>query len=72
MTTTSPTPAAERMRRHRERRREGFRCLWIELHETELDALIREGLLEQMSRNDENAIADALYGHLKRTLVVPT
>jgi hypothetical protein len=59
------------MRRHRARRREGMRCLWIELHETELDALIREGLLAPTSRNDENAIADALYGHLERTLVLP-
>jgi hypothetical protein len=71
MMTTSPTPAAERMRRHRERRREGFHCLWIELHETELDALVRSGLLESTSRDNENAIADALYGHLERTLVLP-
>jgi hypothetical protein len=69
MSATSPTPAAERMRRHRERRREGLRCLWVELHETELDALVRKGLLE--SRNDENAIADALYAHLQRTLGAP-
>jgi hypothetical protein len=58
------------MRRHRERRREGLRCLWVELHETELNALVREGLLEPASRCDENAIADALYRHLERTLVV--
>jgi hypothetical protein len=56
------------MRRHRERRREGLRCLWIELHETELEALARMGLLEPTSRHDENAIADALYAHLERTL----
>ena len=56
------------MRRHRERRREGLRCLWIELHETELDALVRVGLLEPQLRHDENAIADALYAHLGRTL----
>ena len=59
------------MRRHRERRREGLRCLWVELHETELDALVRKGLLEPQSRNDENAIADALYAHLQRTLGPP-
>jgi hypothetical protein len=68
MSAVSPTPAAERMRRHRERRREGLRCLWVELHETELDALVREGLLELEFRHDENAIADALYAHLDRTL----
>ena len=71
MSAASPTPAAERMRRHRERRREGLRCLWVELHETELDALVRAGLLEPQSRHDENAIADALYAHLGRTLGAP-
>ena len=65
---TTPSPAAERMRRHRERRREGVRCLWVELHDTEIDALIRKGLLKPETRHDENAIADALYGHLERTL----
>ena len=69
MSFASLTPAAERMRRHRERQREGLRCLWIELHETELDALVRVGLLEPQLRRDENAIADALYAHLERTLV---
>ena len=66
--TASPTPAAERMRRHRERRREGMRCLLIELHETEIDALVQRGLLSAETRNDQNAIADALYDHLERTL----
>ena len=71
MHAASPTPAAERMRRHRERRREGLRCLWVEVHETELDAFVRAGLLEPQSRHDENAIADALYAHLERTLEPP-
>ena len=71
MSAASPSPAAERMRRHRERRREGLRSLWVELHETGLDALVRAGLLEPQSRHDENAIADALYAHLERTLVSP-
>jgi hypothetical protein len=59
------------MRRHRERRREGLRCLWVELHETELDALVRAGLLEPQLRHDENAMADVLYAHLERTLEPP-
>jgi len=37
--------AAERMRLHRERRRKGLRCLTIELRESEIDALVRMGLL---------------------------
>jgi len=38
--------AAERMRLHREFRREGMRCLWIELHATEIDSLIQKGGLQ--------------------------
>ena len=44
-TSPVPSPAAERMRRHRERQRDGLRCLTIELRETEIGALIQKGLL---------------------------
>jgi hypothetical protein len=54
------------MRRHRQRRREGLRSLSIELRETEIDALIRAGLLEEQSRDDSNAVVGALYGLLDR------
>ena len=60
--------AAERMRRHRERRRDGLRCLIIELRETEIDALIWRGLLNDETRNDPGAIIDALYAFLDDTL----
>ena len=62
------SPGAARMRLHRERRWRGLRCLTIELRETEVDALIRGGLLEQETRNDRNAVLEALYGHFNRTL----
>ena len=75
MTATPPTErpcsaAAERMRLHRERRRNGMRCLTIELRETEIDALIREGLLKPETRNDPSAVSDALYAFLDGTLGV--
>ena len=57
--------AAERMRRYRERRREGLRCLMIELRETEIDALIRDGLLKPETRNDPGA---QIAGAQRRTL----
>jgi hypothetical protein len=60
--------AAERMRRHRERRRDGLRCVVVELRDTEIDGLIRKGLLKSETRNNRNAIIDALYVHLDRTL----
>jgi hypothetical protein len=60
--------AAERMRRHRQRRRDGLRCLNVELRETEIDTLIRRGLLNNEMRNDPGAIMDALYAFLDSTL----
>ena len=68
ISSPSISAAAERMRRHRERRREGLRCLMIELRETEIDELIRKGLLKLEMRNDTNAIIEGLYAHLDRTL----
>jgi hypothetical protein len=63
MMTNPPTaapathsPAAERMRLHRERRRKGLRCLTIELRETEIDALVRNGFLKADARNDPYTI----------------
>jgi hypothetical protein len=46
------SPAAERMRLHRERRKSGMRCLMIELRETEIDALIRKGFLKAERHQD--------------------
>jgi hypothetical protein len=60
--------AAERMRRHRQRRRDGLRCLNVELRETEIDALIGLKLLTAETRNDPGAVCEALYAHLDRTL----
>jgi hypothetical protein len=60
--------AALRMRRHRERRRDGLRCMTIELRETEITALIRNGLLKEDVRSDLRAVKTAFYGFLDRTL----
>ena len=71
LTSTEPidrSTAADRMRLHRQRRRAGMRCLMIELRETEIDALIRKGLLKGDMRNDASAIIDALYAHLDQAL----
>jgi hypothetical protein len=69
--TTEPaarSPAAERMRRFRQRQRQGLRCLTIQLRETEIDALVRKGLLNAEMRNDLAAVSEALYAHLDQTL----
>ena len=60
--------ATRRMRAHRDRRRKGLRCIRVELRETEVDVLIRKGLLKPDARNDASAIRDALHVHFDPTL----
>jgi hypothetical protein len=45
MNEANISSAAERMRRHRKRRRNGLRCLPIEISETDIEGLTRLGLL---------------------------
>lgn len=62
--TTLPTAAltaAERQRAYRERRRQGLRCVSLEIRNSEVDALVRKQLLKLETRNDLGAIIDALY-----------
>ena len=63
--TIESSAAAKRMRYHRERRREGIRCVTLELRETEI---IRRKLLEAGARNDLRAIRSAIHLHLDDTL----
>ena len=64
----SISPAALRMRRHRKLRREGLRCLTIQLRETEIDMLICKALLKPEARDDRNAIVNALHAHFDLAL----
>jgi hypothetical protein len=52
-------------------RRQGLRHFGIDLKESEIDALIRKGLLPRESRMDRAAVRNALYGFLDRTLREP-
>jgi hypothetical protein len=63
-----PSAAAERMRLYRERRRQGLRCITVELRETEIDALVRRGLMKAEMRNDMYAVRRALYRYLDQAL----
>jgi hypothetical protein len=66
--SASPTAPALRMRRHRERRRRGLRCLTVELRDREIDALVRRGLLTAETRNVVLEINAAFYKFLDLTL----
>jgi hypothetical protein len=56
------------MRQHRERRRKGLFCLVLEIRASEINTLVRKGLLKSETRNSERAIRQALYAFLDRTL----
>ena len=45
-----------------------MRCLMIELRATEIETLIHKGLLKWETRNDRNAIKEALYEFFDDTL----
>jgi hypothetical protein len=64
----TPNAAAKRMRRYRQRRRDGLRCLTIQLRETEIEAPIHKGLLKFEMRHSKNAIINALHDFFDLTL----
>jgi hypothetical protein len=64
--------AAERMRRCRARRRAGYRCFTVEVHRSEIDALIRYGLRPADEPDDDGAVIDALSQHIERSLGPPS
>ena len=67
--TTSATPAAQRMRICRERRRERKTWLPVEIHEVEIDTLIKLGHLDKASRQNKDAILQGLYRFLDAALM---
>jgi hypothetical protein len=66
---TPGSTAAARMRLHRHRRRQRIRCVTIQLHESEVEALVRKGWLKAVTRNDPAALIEALHGHLGYSLL---
>ena len=60
--TTPPAGPAERMRRYRRRRREGYHYVRIPLHATEIDDLIKMGRLNEEPRQDGEAVKSAVLG----------
>ena len=62
--TTSVMPAAERMRICRERRREKKTWLPVEIHEVEIDALIKLGHLDKANRKNKDAILQGFIDSL--------
>ena len=59
--------AAERMRLCRQRRREQYRCVLLEIHQSQIAILIDRGFLDPNHREDAGSIASALAKHLELT-----
>jgi hypothetical protein len=56
----SPSPTAERMRRHRERRRKGLRYFRVELRVTQIEMLIAKGYLDHKEHEYPGALQRAI------------
>jgi hypothetical protein len=57
--STTPADSAGRTRRHRERRRQGTRCVTVDVNQSERDALVVRGYLSEEERDDGAAIKKA-------------
>jgi hypothetical protein len=66
----APSPGAERMRRHRERRRRSGVLIEFEVVGTALDGLIELGWLDPNSRGDRDAVRSAVIRLAARALAL--
>jgi hypothetical protein len=60
--------AAERMRRHRARRRAGFWSISVEIGEADVRGLIQLGFLDRLVRDDQGAVGAALHKFFDATI----
>ena len=63
-TTPAERSSATRMTRHRERRRQGTRCVTVDGCQSERDALVVRGYLSEDERDNGAAIKKATEGVL--------
>jgi hypothetical protein len=61
-TLTKSSSSAERTRRHRNRRRQGTRCIIVDVSGLEVSALVVRGYLPEEARSDPKAIKAAIEG----------
>ncbi len=67
----SPRSSAERVRLHRKRRRNGMRVVPVQLHESEIDSLVRQRYLKAERRHLPKAVEYALNGFVTDKLGAP-
>ena len=69
--SSAPTPGALRMRRCRTRRQKGMRVVALEIHDSEIEMLVRKGYLAAEHRDDLGAIIRAFYAVFDRIFADP-
>jgi hypothetical protein len=67
----APISVADRMRRHRQRRRNGLSCYTVQLRVSEIDELVRRGILQQERRNNPCEVTDAIHRFFDESLSRP-
>jgi hypothetical protein len=68
MSAPTSRSAAERMRAHRERRRDGLKCYVVQVRSSEIDELIRRGLLQGDHRDNPREVINAIHRFFDETL----
>ena len=68
--TRSPS-STERVRLHRKRHRNGMRVVPVQLHESEIDSLVRQRYLKAERRHLPKAVESALNGFICDKLGTP-
>ena len=64
----SSSPAAQRMRNYRKRRRYGMQFVRVPLHVTDIDDLIRMRVLKEEERHDAGALQTAVLDLVYRAM----
>jgi hypothetical protein len=67
----SSAPAAERMRRYRQRRRLGARPLTVDVHPVGIEALVKRGYLKPDERDDWGEVQFAVRAFMSDQLNAP-
>jgi hypothetical protein len=63
-TTPASRSSAARMTRHRERRRQGTRCVTVDVSQSDRDVLVVRGYLSEEERDNGGALKNAIEGVL--------
>jgi hypothetical protein len=61
-TLTKSSSSAERTKRHRNRRRQGTRCIIVDVSALEISALVVSGYLPEEAKGDPKVIKAAIEG----------